>query len=164
MLCAWRRRCSPSPAQPRISLPRYPLFRTTVEMGAEGGSVLPHTHARERARAPLQDQPPQAFFGVYDGHGGVEAAAFAASQIHGNVMASADMATDVRKLWHMVSAAPCVLCCAGFLCTPPPAEGFAPAHPLLSVLPRASLTLSRCLFLRLAFMIYPATPSFHQGV
>jgi len=45
----------------------------------------------------LKDQPPQAFFGVYDGHGGVEAAAFAASQIHGNVMASADMATDPRQ-------------------------------------------------------------------
>ncbi len=30
----------------------------------------------------LKDQPPQSFFAVYDGHGGVEAAAYAQAQLH----------------------------------------------------------------------------------
>lgn len=39
--------------------------------------------------------PPQAFFGVYDGHGGVEAASFSAMQLHHIVASQPSFAENV---------------------------------------------------------------------
>ena len=66
----------------------------------------------------LQGQPSQAFFGVYDGHGGVEAAQFAASQLHMNVLASADIAADASDTFsfpYSLSCYTCPLRCAHLL-------------------------------------------------
>lgn len=40
---------------------------------------------------------PQAFFGVYDGHGGVEAAKFTQAQLHCNIVAQETFKEDVSK-------------------------------------------------------------------
>ena len=53
--------------------------------------------------------PPQAFFGVYDGHGGVEAASFAAMQLHHIVAAQATFADNV-SLWGSLSPDVLALC------------------------------------------------------
>lgn len=48
-----------------------------------------------------QALPPQSFFAVYDGHGGVDAAAYAQAQLHLKVSQQPSFASDVR-LWHTV--------------------------------------------------------------
>ena len=43
------------------------------------------------------DEPPLSFFGVYDGHAGKDAAAFAASHLHGKIIQSQFYPTDPVK-------------------------------------------------------------------
>ena len=43
------------------------------------------------------DEPPLSFYGVYDGHAGKDAAAFAASHLHGRIIQSAFYPTDIVK-------------------------------------------------------------------
>merc|ERR1711963_696603 len=43
------------------------------------------------------DEPPMSFYGVYDGHAGKDAAAFAASHLHGRIVQSAFYPTDIVK-------------------------------------------------------------------
>jgi hypothetical protein len=45
----------------------------------------------------LSDYPPQAFFAVYDGHGGNEAARFTQAQLHCNVVAQPTFREDPQK-------------------------------------------------------------------
>lgn len=47
--------------------------------------------------------PEQGFFGVYDGHGGVEAASYTAAQLHHVVAAQSTFKDDVRY-FHLASA------------------------------------------------------------
>ena len=42
----------------------------------------------------LQNEPPLSFYGVYDGHAGKDAAAFAASHLHGRILGSPYYPTD----------------------------------------------------------------------
>lgn len=94
------------------------LTATAAEMGASGALVSREGTTRyttdahsERGRRPkmedrhiviedfnafvgLDGMPPQAFFGVYDGHGGVDAAEHAESQLPAAIAASASFATD----------------------------------------------------------------------
>lgn len=95
------------------------LTETAEEMGAGGGLVVREgtptrytTDAHsERGRRPkmedrhivvedfnaflgLEGMPPQAFFGVYDGHGGVDAAEHAESQLPGAIAAHASFSAD----------------------------------------------------------------------
>ncbi len=43
----------------------------------------------------LKDMPPQSFFAIYDGHGGVDAASYAQAQLHLHVTQQPTFATDV---------------------------------------------------------------------
>ena len=43
----------------------------------------------------MSSEPPLSFYGVYDGHAGKDAAAFAASNVHSKVMESPNFPTDV---------------------------------------------------------------------
>lgn len=43
-----------------------------------------------------KDLPPQSFFAIYDGHGGVDAAAYAQAQLHIRVAEQPSFPTDVR--------------------------------------------------------------------
>ena len=43
------------------------------------------------------DEPPLSFYAVYDGHAGKDAAAFAASHLHGRIVQSAFYPTDIVK-------------------------------------------------------------------
>ena len=40
------------------------------------------------------EEPPLSFYGVYDGHAGKDAAAFAASHLHGRILSSPHYPTD----------------------------------------------------------------------
>ena len=42
----------------------------------------------------LQNEPPLSFYGVYDGHAGKDAAAFAASHLHGHILESPYFPSD----------------------------------------------------------------------
>ena len=46
---------------------------------------------------PRQGMEPQSFFGVYDGHGGLEAAKFTQAQLHCNIVAQESFKDDVPK-------------------------------------------------------------------
>ena len=43
----------------------------------------------------IEDDPPMSFYGVYDGHAGKDAAAFAASHLHGRIIASSFFPNDI---------------------------------------------------------------------
>lgn len=45
----------------------------------------------------LQDQPPQAFYGVFDGHAGTDAATYAAKHIHVNLVRSCGLENDLME-------------------------------------------------------------------
>ena len=49
----------------------------------------------------LKNEPPLSFYGVYDGHAGKDAAAFAASHIHGAILNSPHYPSDpVQAIKH----------------------------------------------------------------
>ena len=51
-------------------------------------------HLTQVPRNRLQNEPPLSFYGVYDGHAGKDAAAFAASHLHGHILESPYFPSD----------------------------------------------------------------------
>ena len=61
----------------------------------EIGATLILCNSHEKISNFLQsEEPPLSFYGVYDGHAGKDAAAFAASHLHGRIISSPNYPTD----------------------------------------------------------------------